>query len=85
MCTERHFSLHSKSHSNGRNIPVANAVPAVPISFLDMEVDVHMTREKCLSRLTPKTNGCGPYISMGGKTQGLVIDPKNDIESGSDK
>jgi len=73
--------LHSNPHSNGRNIPVDKAVPAVPISFLDMRVSVHTTREQCL---TPQTNGCGPYISMGGKPRGLVIDPKNDIESGSD-
>ncbi len=82
MYTERHFSLHGNPHSNGRTIPVAKAVPAVPISFTNMQVAVHTTREECL---TPQTNGCGTYINMDEKTQSLVIDPKNDIESGSDK
>jgi len=69
-------------HSNGRNILVAKAVPVVPISFTNMQVAVHTAHEQCL---TPQTNGCGSYISMDEKTQGLAIDPKNDIESGSGK
>ena len=77
-----YFSVHSNPHSNGRNIPVAKAVPAVPTSFTSMQVTVHTTREQYP---TSQPNDYGTYTRMDGKMHGPAIDPRNDIERGPDK
>ena len=75
-----YHSLHSGPHSNGRNIPVTKAAPAVP--FTSMQVVVHTT---CEQYLTSQPNDYDTYISMDERTHGLAVDPRNDIESGSGK
>ena len=61
---------------------MTKAAPAVPLPLTSMQVVVHTT---CEQYLIPQPNDYGTYISIDERTHGLAVDPRNDIESGSDR